>query len=139
MPTSYRGQENVQMKIFIMERVATWILTRDRSFVARVRDPFAARARIYKLPVAIVCDALKIAYATEGREPIQRCVLAGEKSAQILEHTNQARRSIGAAQRAAVAARAQILLAVRRALSQWEHSCPHSEPRRRNSGAIAAF
>ena len=67
MPTSYRGQENVQMKIFIMERVATWILTRDRSFVARVRDPFAARARIYKLPVAIVCDALKIAYATEGR------------------------------------------------------------------------
>jgi hypothetical protein len=67
MPTSYRGQENVQMKIFIMERVATWILTRDRSLVARVRDPFAARARIYKLPVAIVCDALKIAYATEGR------------------------------------------------------------------------
>ncbi len=66
-PTSYRGQGNVQMKIFIMERVATWILTRDRSFVARVRDPFAARARIYKLPVAIVCDALKIAYATEGR------------------------------------------------------------------------
>jgi len=66
-PTSYRGQQNVQMKIFIMERVATWILARDRSFVARVRDPFAARARIYKLPVAIVCDALKIAYASEGR------------------------------------------------------------------------
>ena len=66
-PTSYRGQENVQMKIFIMERVATWILIRDRSFVARVRDPFAARARFYKLPVAIVCDALKIAYASEGR------------------------------------------------------------------------
>ncbi len=67
MPTSYQGQENVQMKIFIMERVATWILTRVRSFVAQERDPFAARARIYKLPVAIVCDALKIAYATEGR------------------------------------------------------------------------
>ncbi len=66
-PTSYRGADNVQMKIFVMERVATWILTRDRSFVARVRDPFAARARIYKLPVAIVCDALKIAYASEGR------------------------------------------------------------------------
>jgi hypothetical protein len=55
------------MKIFVMERVATWILTRDDSFVARARDPFAARARIYKLPVAIVCDALKIAYASEGR------------------------------------------------------------------------
>jgi hypothetical protein len=67
LPTSYRGQDNVQMKIFVMERVATWILTRDRSFVARARDPFAARARIYKLPVAIVCDALKIAYASEGR------------------------------------------------------------------------
>ncbi len=66
-PTAYRGRENVQMKIFIMERVATWILTRDRSFVVRVRDPFASRARIYKLPVAIVCDALKIAYVTEGR------------------------------------------------------------------------
>jgi len=32
-----------------------------------VRDPFVARSRIYKLPVAIVCDALKIAYATQGR------------------------------------------------------------------------
>jgi hypothetical protein len=66
-PTSYRGRNDVQMKIFIMERVATWILTCDRSFVARARDPFAARARIYKLPVAIICDALKIAYSTQGR------------------------------------------------------------------------
>ena len=31
------------------------------------RDPFAARSRIYKLPLAVVCDALKIAYATQGR------------------------------------------------------------------------
>jgi hypothetical protein len=66
-PTSYRGRRNVQMKIFIMERVATWLLTRDRAFAAHARDPFAARSRIYKLPVAIVCDALKIAYATQGR------------------------------------------------------------------------
>ena len=58
---------NVQMKIFVMERIATWILARDRSFTARVRDPFVARTRIYKLPLAIVCDALKIAYATQGR------------------------------------------------------------------------
>jgi hypothetical protein len=50
-----------------MERVATWLLMTDSSFVARVRDPFAARSRIYKLPVAVVCDALKIAYATQGR------------------------------------------------------------------------
>jgi hypothetical protein len=66
-PAPYRGSRNVQMKIFVMERLATWLLTRDRSFAARVRDPFVARSRIYKLPVAIVCDALKIAYATEGR------------------------------------------------------------------------
>jgi hypothetical protein len=66
-PTTYRGGSNVQMKIFIMERMATWLLTRDRSFAAQVRDPFVARARIYKLPVAVVCDALKIAYATQGR------------------------------------------------------------------------
>jgi hypothetical protein len=66
-PTTYRGGSTVQMKIFIMERLATWLLSSDRSFAARVRDPFVARARIYKLPVAIVCDALKIAYATQGR------------------------------------------------------------------------
>jgi hypothetical protein len=66
-PTTCRGGSSVQMKIFTMERVATWLLTCDRSFAARVRDPFVARKRIYKLPVAIVCDALKIAYATQGR------------------------------------------------------------------------
>jgi hypothetical protein len=66
-PTSYRGKSNVQMKIFIMERIATWIISTDRSFVARARDPFVARSRIYKLPVAIICDALKIAYLAEGR------------------------------------------------------------------------
>jgi hypothetical protein len=65
--TSYRGGSNVQMKIFVMERMATWLLTVDRSFAACVRDPFVARARIYKLPLAIVCDALKIAYSTQGR------------------------------------------------------------------------
>jgi hypothetical protein len=66
-PTQYRGRREVQMKIFLMERVATWILITDRSFLARAHDPFAARSRIYKLPVAIICDALKIAYATQGR------------------------------------------------------------------------
>jgi hypothetical protein len=66
-PTRYRGRRDVQMKIFLMERVATWILLTDRSFMARARDPFVARSRIYKLPVAIICDALKIAYTTEGR------------------------------------------------------------------------
>jgi hypothetical protein len=66
-PTAYRGATDVQMKIFLMERTATWLLARDSRFAIRVRDPFAARSRIYKLPAAVVCDALKIAYATQGR------------------------------------------------------------------------
>jgi hypothetical protein len=66
-PTSYRGSRTVHMKIFLMERIATFILITDPGFVAKARDPFAARSRIYKLPVAIMCDSLKIAYGTEGR------------------------------------------------------------------------
>jgi hypothetical protein len=65
-PTTYRGASGVQMKVFIMERIATWLLARG-GFEVQVRDPFAARSRIYKLPVAVVCDALKIAYVTQGR------------------------------------------------------------------------
>jgi hypothetical protein len=64
--TSYRGRAEVQMKIFIMERVATLILASDPSFSTRVRNPFVAQKRIYKLPLAIVSDALKIAYRTQG-------------------------------------------------------------------------
>jgi len=65
-PTSYRGSVEVPIKIFLIERVATWILASDLGFRARASDPFVTRARPYKLPVAIVCDALKIAYATQG-------------------------------------------------------------------------
>jgi hypothetical protein len=65
--TSYRGEHAVPMKIFIVERLATWLLASDTRYTALVCDPFAAGARLYKLPVAIVCDALKIAYATQGR------------------------------------------------------------------------
>jgi hypothetical protein len=64
--TSYRGRADVQMKIFIMERIATLILATDRSFATCVRNPFVAHKRIYKLPLAIVSDALKIAYTTQG-------------------------------------------------------------------------
>jgi hypothetical protein len=66
-PTTYRGHRDVHMKIFVMERLATWILARDPEFVARVRDPIVSRSRIYKLPGAIVCDALKIAYVADNR------------------------------------------------------------------------
>jgi hypothetical protein len=64
--TSYRRTKDFPMKIFIVERIATWLLCRNPEFVARVRDPFAARSRIYKLPTAIVCDGLKVAYVTNG-------------------------------------------------------------------------
>jgi hypothetical protein len=64
--TSYRGRSEVQMKVFIMERIATLILASDSSFATQARDPFVANRRIYKLPLAIVSDALKIAYRTQG-------------------------------------------------------------------------
>ena len=66
-PTTYRGRRDAQMKVFVLERMASWLLVSDARFITRVRDPFAARARFYKLPLAVVCDALKIAYATQGR------------------------------------------------------------------------
>lgn len=65
-PGPYRGRRDVQMKIFVMERIATWLLARG-GFAVRARDPFAAGARVYKLPVAVICDALKIAYREERR------------------------------------------------------------------------
>ena len=64
--TSYRGRTEVQMKVFIMERMASLILAADPSFSVQVHNPFVARSRIYKLPLAIISDALKIAYRTQG-------------------------------------------------------------------------
>jgi hypothetical protein len=70
--TSYRGSRNVEMKIFIMERIPTWMLARDSQFVAAARNPFIARSRLYKVPGAVICDALKIAYVETGRRPQYR-------------------------------------------------------------------
>ena len=67
-PTSYRGHQNAQIKIFIMERIPTWLLARDSKFCACVRDPFVARSRLHKLPGALICDALKIAYVSTGHQ-----------------------------------------------------------------------
>jgi len=66
-PTSYRGGECVEIKVFLMERIATWLLAREPQFVVKARDPFIARSRLYKLPGAIVCDAVKLAYQRNGR------------------------------------------------------------------------
>ena len=59
-------------QIFIMERIPTWMLARDSQFVAVARDPFVVRSRLYKVPGAVICDALKIAYAVNGRRPQYR-------------------------------------------------------------------
>lgn len=66
-PTAYRGSHGVEMKVFLLERIATWILARDPTFTVKARDPFVARSRLYKLPGAIVCDAVKVAYQQNGR------------------------------------------------------------------------
>jgi len=73
-PTSYRGRRDAQMKVFVLERIATWILAREPGFVVRVRDPIVSRTRLYKLPGAIVCDALKIAYLADDRREKYRIV-----------------------------------------------------------------
>lgn len=64
--TLYRSKSMAPMKVFIMERMATLILATERGFVVRSCDAFAARSRLYRAPVAISSDALKIAYAITG-------------------------------------------------------------------------
>ncbi|HEY2675819.1 MAG TPA: hypothetical protein VGI65_02545 [Steroidobacteraceae bacterium] len=66
--TQYRSKSHVPMKIFIMERIATLILATEPGFAVHAYDAFGARSRLYRAPAAIVCDALKIAYATTGHE-----------------------------------------------------------------------
>src|SRR5450755_1068611 len=64
--TSYRGKSEVQMKILIMQRMATLILATEPSFTTRVHNLSVAHKRKCKLPLAIVSDTLKIAYRTQG-------------------------------------------------------------------------
>jgi hypothetical protein len=66
--TPYRGHNTAQLKIFLLERLATWILASEPRFAVKARYPFASRSRIYKLPGAIACDALKIAYLASNRQ-----------------------------------------------------------------------
>jgi len=73
-PTLYRGKKDAQMKIFIMERIPTWLLARNSDFVVAVRDPFVVRSNLYKVPGAIICDALKVAYVSSGRRENYRDV-----------------------------------------------------------------
>lgn len=65
--TSYANRD-VQMKVLIMERIATWMIACNSQFVVRACNSFVDRSHIYKLPVALVCDALKIAHVTHHDE-----------------------------------------------------------------------
>ena len=82
--TYYRRRHDVAMKVFIVERIATWILARDSRFIARARDPFVARSRIYKLPGAITCDALKLSYIATGREEYKEIFYLFSKVGRLL-------------------------------------------------------
>jgi hypothetical protein len=66
-PTTYRGGDGIEIKVFLMERLATWLLACEPQFVVKAHDPFIARSRLYKLPGAIICDAVKLAYQQSGR------------------------------------------------------------------------
>jgi hypothetical protein len=44
------------------------ILATEPGFAVQAYDAFGARSRLYRAPVAIACDALKIAYATTRQE-----------------------------------------------------------------------
>ncbi len=68
--TLYRDGQNPHMKIFILERLATWVLANNPDFVVKTSDPFITSSRAYKLPGAILCDALKIAYLTTNHKQV---------------------------------------------------------------------
>jgi hypothetical protein len=82
--TPYRGKE-APLKVFILERLATWLLA-TRPFRVVALDPFVAHSRSYKLPGAVLCDALKIAYTeTEHRQVYL----------QLFELISEARKALG--------------------------------------------
>lgn len=68
--TLYRDGQNPHMKIFILERLATWVLANNPDFIVKTSDPFITSSRAYKLPGAILCDALKIAYLTTNHKQV---------------------------------------------------------------------
>lgn len=65
-PTGHRGENNVDFKVFLMERLATLLLAMNDGFTVIAYDPFKLPAALPSLSgfqqQAIICDALKIAY-----------------------------------------------------------------------------
>jgi hypothetical protein len=68
--TDYYGNQ-IPAKVFIMERIVSLLLATDTSWSAKGYNPFEISISTQfpeHLNTAIVCDALKIAYRTQGRD-----------------------------------------------------------------------
>jgi hypothetical protein len=71
--TPNRPNEKISIKVFIMERVASFLLATDASWTTKSYNPFAMSKSDVKpfcdhLETAIICDALKIAYRDKGHD-----------------------------------------------------------------------
>ncbi len=87
---------DVQMKIFIMERDRDLAAdVTDRSFAARVRDPFVARSRHLQAARRhrVRCAENRLCHAGAGA--VQGCIPVGSGIAQILESAGPAGRRAG--------------------------------------------
>jgi hypothetical protein len=64
------GGQEVPMKVFLMERIASWMLVRDKGIKAVVHDPFSrplSQTVFGRFPLqAAISDALKRAYVDDG-------------------------------------------------------------------------
>ena len=64
------GGQDVPMKVFVMERIATWLLTQDANIKVQVHDPFSRplSATVFgRFPrQAAISDALKMAYVSQA-------------------------------------------------------------------------
>jgi hypothetical protein len=69
MPCRERGE--VQMKVLIMDRIATLLLATDATFAVRVLRPVLTSQQVCRTPVAILSDALKIAYRAQALSQYQ--------------------------------------------------------------------
>jgi hypothetical protein len=68
--TDYHGSK-IPLKVFIMERMVSFLLATGSSWTARAYDPFAMSISAHfaqHLHASILCDALKIAFRTQGHE-----------------------------------------------------------------------
>ena len=91
-PTSYRGRDEVQMKIFIMERIATWILIRDRKLRGACARPLRGAGAHLQAADGHRVRCAEDRLRDRGARPVQGCLSAREPCAASLEFSDQAGR-----------------------------------------------